>query len=1004
MKKMYKLLLIVVLSCGPHFSASAQHLIWSINNDSPESMNKNKAVLRRSFPKAFKLFNVDMESLRQQLFSAVDGAGRSAVIVLPNADGSLEQFEVFEASNFEPALQARFPDIRAFSGRGITDRYATLKLSFSPDGIEGTVFRTASGPDQTGGETEIIEPYSADRAVYAVFRSHRRTKELPWACSTRERRLFADWKSQIDRPENNNGQIRAMRLAQSCNGEYANYFGAFNSSQVALVLAGFNATLARANGVYEKDLGIHMNLIPETTNIIFYNPATDPYSADLANWNAELAGAIAAAGITPAMYDIGHMFGASGGGGNAGCIGCICSTNHDKGMGITSPADGIPQGDNFDIDYVVHEVGHQLGANHTFSYGQLPVPEDMGQDKEVGSGITIMGYAGITEVDTAPHSIDSYHATSIEQIQVNLPTRPAPCGTVTTMTANHPPVVASVANRTIPILTPFELTGSATDPDGDTVTYNWEQNDSAQNTGVTLAASNANAAKLIGPNWLSFATTSSPKKMFPKLSTILAGQLTTNAVGTDDAVPLVVEALSSVTRDLHFRLTVRDSHPYVAGSTIGQTQYTDMTVSVTNTSGPFQVSAPNTNVSWAGGSSQTVTWLAGNTTLPPVSCANVKISLSTDGGNTFPTVLAASTANDGSEVVAIPSVASTTARIKIEAVGNIFFDISDANFTIVGPTPTATATATPTATGNITGTVTYGNAVGDPTPRPISNVLISASGSPNVSATTNSSGSYSMTGFGSGGYAASASKSGGQNGAISSFDSARIAQFVTGGTTFSAAQSTVADVSGSGDISSYDAALIARYAASLGSPTGSSGSWRLTPSARVYPSVSGTVSGQDYSGLLMGEVSGNWTDTGPRSVVGAGLLKDITVEMPTLSKQAGKNIILPVSVQGVAHGEIISYEFDLRYDPSVIQPLAETVDVAGTASRALTFVVNAEQPGFLRVVMYGAYPIEDDGVLLNLRFTSVGKSGAASMISIERMIFNEGESQVSAKNGRIELL
>src|ERR1043166_5377811 len=484
MKKTYLLFLIAILSGGLSLSASAQQLVWSVNNDSTDAMNKNKAVLRRSFPKQFRLFNLNPDALRQQLFSIVDdSAQRSAVIFLPNADGALEQFEVFEASNFEPALQARFPDIRAFSGRGITDKYATLKLSFSPDGIQSTVFRAGSDGSQTGGETEIIEPYDAAQTVYAVFRSARRTKELPWACSTADYRLFSNWKSQIDTPASNNSVIRTLRLAQSCNGEYSNYFGAFNSSQVALVLAGINATLTRANGVYEKDLAVHLNLIPETTSIIFYDPATDPYSTTLSDWNAELAGAIAAAGITPAMYDIGHMFGASGGGGNAGCIGCVCSTDHEKGMGITSPADGIPQGDNFDIDFVVHEVGHQLGANHTFSYGQLPVPEMMGQDKEVGSGITIMGYAGVTDVDAAPHSIDSYHATSIDQIQVNLPTRPLPCGTTTAMTANHPPVVAPVPNYTIPHTTPFELTGSATDPDGDSVTYNWEQNDSAQDTG-----------------------------------------------------------------------------------------------------------------------------------------------------------------------------------------------------------------------------------------------------------------------------------------------------------------------------------------------------------------------------------------------------------------------------------------------------------------------------------------------------------------------------------------
>ncbi len=166
------------------------------------------------------------------------------------------------------------------------------------------------------------------------------------------------------------GQIRTLRLAQSCNGEYSDYFGASTSGTAAdqaLVLAAFNATLTRSNGVYEKDLGVHLNLIPQTTSIIFYNPQTDPYTTNISSWNNQLATAIQNAGITPAMYDIGHMFGAAGGGGNAGCIGCVCSSDHSKGRGITSPADGIPEGDNFDIDYVVHEVGHQLGANHTFS-------------------------------------------------------------------------------------------------------------------------------------------------------------------------------------------------------------------------------------------------------------------------------------------------------------------------------------------------------------------------------------------------------------------------------------------------------------------------------------------------------------------------------------------------------------------------------------------------------------------------------------------------------------
>src|SRR4029077_17066920 len=244
---------------------------------------------------------------------------------------------------------------------------------------------------------------------------------------------------------------------------------------------------------------------------------------------------------------------------------------------------------------------------------------------------------------------------------VNMATKTCPRTIV--MTANHPPVVAPVNNYTIPILTPFALTGSATDPEGDPITYCWEQND--LHGGQISAQSVAYKAKPVGPNWLSFPATRSPTRLCPTLSTILAGLLITPPFPGGN---VNIEALSSVSRTLHFRLTVSDNHPYVPRSTIGQTQFTHMTVTVGNTSGPVRVTAPNTNVPWAGGSTQTIMWNVACTTGPPVTCAAVKISLSTDGGTTFPTFLSASTPNDGSEALRIPNVATTTARVKVEAV------------------------------------------------------------------------------------------------------------------------------------------------------------------------------------------------------------------------------------------------------------------------------------------------------------------------------------------------
>ncbi|MEQ1677068.1 MAG: reprolysin-like metallopeptidase [Chitinophagaceae bacterium] len=682
-------IVLLLLICLTGVTVFAQQRYWSVRTDA-NVITKDKAVARASFPEVFKLFELDMEPLRNALFSVTNKqTGLSTVISLPNAAGEIEQFEVVEASNFDLVLQARFPEIRAFSGKGISDKSAMLKLSYSPRGIQTMVFR-ADGPN------EYIEAYSADHVIYAVFRSQRTKGNLPWLCNTQDQQLAAGINKQIastNRTESNAGQLKTMRLVQSCTGEYANFFGASAAgtpADQAIVLAAYNNTLTRCNGVYEKDLALHLNLIASTTAVLFYDPATDPYAtvtnplSPPASWNSSLQSTLTTL-IGEANYDIGHLFGASGGGGNAGCIGCVCDDGI-KGSGITSPATGSvspsasfpPAGDGFDIDYVAHEIGHQLGATHTFSFGL----EGTGTNKEVGSGITIMGYAGITPFDVAPHSIDIFHLASINQIQVNLATKNCPVTTPLTG-INATPVVATVPDQTIPMGTPFQLTGSATDADpGDVLTYCWEQNDNSTTSGSNSIAS---PAKLTGPNWLSFAPTTSPTRTFPVLNTILSGASITGPLpGGDPGIN--IEALSSVGRNLNFRLTVRDNRPYNgATGAVGQTQFTDMVITVNAATGPFLITSQNTAVSYVSGTTQTVTWSVNGTTGAPVNCTNVKITFSADGGLTFPTVLAASTANDGTESITIPAVLTTTGRIKVEAIGNVFFDINNAGITITPP-------------------------------------------------------------------------------------------------------------------------------------------------------------------------------------------------------------------------------------------------------------------------------------------------------------------------------
>lgn len=675
MKKLL-LLLLSVFFVTTGYSQSDK--FWSPYKGTSDRINKAKGVARTSFPTDFSLYNLNTNALRSILFSdEVLNSKSGVVITLPNTKGILEQFEMYEASNFEPDLQAQFPEIRAYSGKGITDKYATIKLSISPQGVHTMIFRADK-------ENEFMEPYSEDATIYAVFNSTRNRGSVAWTCSSLDADLANGLTNKVTNSNlANNGVLKTMRLAQSCTAEYSNYFGANSALQVSLVLAAFNTTLTRANGVYEKDLGLHLNLVASSTNVIFYNPATDPYSDGATGsggpWNTELQNTLSTRltgfgstlAANNAAYDIGHLFGASGGGGNAGCIGCVCTddtastTDKNKGSGFTSPGDDIPEGDNFDIDYVVHEVGHQLGGTHTFSMGN----EGSGTNIEVGSGITIMGYAGITQQDAAAHSIDTYHAVSISQIQANLATKTCP---VTTSLAgtNATPIVNAGPDVIIPRSTPFILTGSATDANtGDALTYSWEQydDDTAAQVG---AASAASPTKTSGPNWISFSPSSSPSRYMPRLSTVLSNSVTTSGLEVN------VEALSSVARTLTFRLTVRDNSPYVASSKVGQTGFDDRIVTIDATRGPLTVTSQNTaGVSWTQGSTQTITWTVNNTNTS-AGGANVDILLSTDGGLTFPTTLVAATPNDGSQTITVPNIAAINCRIMVKASAGIFFNVN----------------------------------------------------------------------------------------------------------------------------------------------------------------------------------------------------------------------------------------------------------------------------------------------------------------------------------------
>ncbi|WP_284652747.1 zinc-dependent metalloprotease [Flavobacterium terrisoli] len=652
MKKI-TILLLFLISITAYSQKTATWVVTTQQNIEPL-----KQVQRSTFPKEFQLYKAQLAEIKSVLQAAPSRLSHNksnVVITVPNASGATERFQMFEFSNFAPELQAQFPNIRSYVGIGIDDKNAQIRMSSDENGIQAMIFRTDK-------KNEFIEPYSVDGTVYAVYESRRADGELPFTCSTVDTNLSNSLQKQNPLTTmSNSGELLIFRLALSCNGEYTAYFG----GTIAGALAAMNATLTRVNGVFEKDLAIHMNLIPNNSSVIYTNAATDPYTT-MGNWNTQLQNTLTSV-IGEANYDIGHFFGSTGGGGNAGCIGCVCEDG-SKGSGYTSPADGVPAGDTFDIDYVVHEMGHQFGANHTFSNGV----EGSGVNVEPGSGSTIMGYAGITAQDVQPHSDAYFVYASVKQIQDNMIAKTCP---VRIDLTNVAPVVSAGLDYTIPKSTPFILTGTATDANGDALTYCWEQNDTA--TTQTGAASAASATKTGGPNWRSYNPTTSPSRFCPPIARVIANSVITQ--GSE----ITVEALSSVARTLNFVLTVRDNF---AGA--GQTKSDDMTVTVNTTAGPFLVSAPNTAVSWAVGTNQTVTWAVAGTTANGVNAAYVDIYLSTDGGNTYPILLASKVPNDGTETITVPNNVGTTNRVMVKGYNHIFYDISNANFTIAAPTST----------------------------------------------------------------------------------------------------------------------------------------------------------------------------------------------------------------------------------------------------------------------------------------------------------------------------
>jgi hypothetical protein len=634
------------------------------------------------------VLGVDSAGLRAQLAHApmlrTDAplATYGVRLALPWPSGAMVECAVAESPVMEPALQARHPAMRTYIVQSL-DAMATGRLEVTPRGVTAMLRTVGDDPAGSGpGGVWMIDLWRTgdpDHAV-AYWLRDLTTKGTDWVCETAEPAAGAaapatPEKDSVAGPGGGGARdiqpLRTVRLAMACTGEWGLHQCAVAGHEPNTddPLAAIVTLVGRANVVYEADLAVHFNLVANNDQIVYVDPATDPYpdSCD-GTGGADCSGPYLqpnidnlAAVIGNDNFEIGHLLTRVFGG--VAYLQSVCRNSRAGGIS------GIPRGgdiDPFTMLVAIHEMGHQFGANHTFSgtRGRCQGNVHLSTAWEAGSGSSPMAYAGGCPVGDEPPSDNIvqfadpfFHHGSLREAQSFLATISCP---VQTSSGNNIPVIESATGDSyIPPSTPFVLNAAATDADGDALTYSWEEYDSGVARPLSGAGSGDSGE---GALFRVFTPVDVGWRTFPQMSDILSGVPTPG-----EQLP----AVTGVTR--RFRVIVRDNHPGAGGIAISG--FTRLTLP--SGTSAFGVLTPAAGTMLTPGNETEVTWTVGGTDAPPISCSSVTIRLSTDDGATFDDVLG-TFPNNGIAMVTLPGTPSNAARIRIDADGQIFFAVSGA--------------------------------------------------------------------------------------------------------------------------------------------------------------------------------------------------------------------------------------------------------------------------------------------------------------------------------------
>lgn len=572
-------------------------------------------------------------------------------IELPMPDGSLSGYDISLSRVLPPSLAKKYPTIRSYRGVGRINKQEEIYLDLSPRGLKAMIIGSES--------TIIIDPYVQHRSDLYISYDKKMAvvDKSQWTCDGSS---HLDYTQRLHHPDiaHTDGKLKSTgqvlmeyKIAVATTAEYTALFGGTVTDGLAAVVTAIN----RVSGIYEREMGIAFVLVPDNDQLIYTDAASDPFantSVDVLSIQDVLDDVIG-----NENYDLGHMFTTSFGG--IAALGGLCSVE-EKGKGLS----GLPNpvGDPFYVDYVAHEIGHQLGGTHTFNgNSQACIFNRIAHSAfEPGSGSTIMAYAGICGSNNLQYNSDAYfHPISLLQMTSFVESAADTCANHITTSNNSPTADANpddLSNLVIPIGTPFELEGEGIDPDGDPLSYLWEQWDLGPQQDVNQGDNG------IGPLFRSWAPTTKETRVFPRLENLL------------DNTMSVGETLPSTQRDLSFKLTVKDNH--------GGWSADQVNIEVTPSAGPFRVTNHNSTSSTITENIQ-VTWDVAGTNGSIINCSHIDVYLLlTETGEEI--LIEDNTPNDGSTTAILPYIQASGVRVKVKCDNNIFFDINDTDLTIDG--------------------------------------------------------------------------------------------------------------------------------------------------------------------------------------------------------------------------------------------------------------------------------------------------------------------------------